>query len=213
MSKKRNLNSLIKIALLGAIAFIIMLFEFPIPGFPPFLKLDFSDLPALIGGFALGPVAGIMVELIKNILNVVMHGTTTGGVGELANLLVGGVFVYVASFIYHKNKTRKSAVMGLIAGTILMTIVAGVFNFYVLIPLYATLFGGLENVIGAAAVANKSINSLGTLIVIGITPFNILKGIIVSGITLALYKKVSPLIHKESLNVEQQKLREKASNL
>lgn len=213
MSKKRNLNSLIKIALLGAIAFIIMLFEFPIPGFPPFLKLDFSDLPALIGGFALGPVAGIMVELIKNILNVVMHGTTTGGVGELANLLVGGVFVYVASFIYHKNKTRKNAVMGLIAGTILMTIVAGVFNFYVLIPLYATLFGGLENVIGAAAVANKSINSLGTLIVIGITPFNILKGIIVSGITLALYKKVSPLIHKESLNVEQQKLREKASNL
>jgi riboflavin transporter len=94
-----------------------------------------------------------------------------------------------------------------------MTIVAGVFNFYVLIPLYATLFGGIENVIGAAAVANKSINSLGTLIVIGITPFNILKGIIVSGITLALYKKVSPLIHKESLNVEQQKLREKASNL
>jgi riboflavin transporter len=213
MTKKTSLNSLIKISLLGAIAFILMLLEFPIPGFPPFLKLDFSDLPALIGGFALGPVAGVTVELIKNVLNLIMHGTTTGGIGELANLLVGGVFVYVASLIYHKNKTKKSAVVGLIAGTIAMTVVAGVFNYYVLIPLYAKLFGGLENVIGAAAAANKAITSLGTLIVIGITPFNILKGVVVSTITLAIYKKVSPLIHKESLNVEQQKLKGKASNL
>lgn len=213
MSKKKNLNSLIKISLLGAIAFIIMLFEFPIPGFPPFLKLDFSDLPALIGGFALGPVAGVLIELIKNILNLIMHGTTTGGTGELANLLVGGIFVYVASFIYHRNKNKKNAVMGLVAGTIAMTVVAGAFNYFILIPLYATLFGGLENVIGAAAVANKAINSLGTLIVIGITPFNILKGIVVSGITLALYKKVSPLIHKENVNLEQKKLKGETSNL
>jgi riboflavin transporter len=213
MSKKRNLNSLIKISLLGAIAFILMLLEFPIPGVPPFLKLDFSDLPALIGGFALGPIAGVVVELIKNILHVVIRGTTTGGTGELANLLVGGVFVYVASLIYHKNKTKKNAIMGLMVGTIVMTVVAGIFNYYILIPLYATLFGGLENVIGAAAVANKAITSLSTLIILGITPFNIFKGIVVSGVTLAMYKKVSPLIHRESLNVEQEKLRGKASNL
>lgn len=213
MKRKTNLNSLIKISLLGAIAFILMLFEFPIPGFPPFLKLDLSDLPALIGGFALGPVAGIIVELIKNILNVILHGSSTGGTGELANFLVGGTFVGVASFVYHRGKTRKNAIIGLISGTIAMTLVAGLFNYFVLIPLYATMFGGLNNVIGAAAAANKSIDSLASLIVIGITPFNILKGAVVSVITFASYKKVSPLIHKESLNLEQQKLKEKASNL
>ncbi|WP_291571394.1 ECF transporter S component [Clostridium sp. UBA4548] len=213
MKKKTNLNSLIKISLLGAIAFILMLFEFPIPGFPPFLKLDFSDLPALIGGFALGPVAGIIIEFIKNVLNIILHGSSTGGVGEFANFLVGGVFVYVASWVYHKDKSRKKAIIGLISGTIAMTLVAGLFNYFILIPIYAKLFGGLNNVIGAAAAANKSISSLASLIVIGITPFNILKGAAVSVITFASYKKVSPLIHKESLALEQQKLKEKAGNI
>lgn len=213
MTKKKNLNTLIKISLLGAMAFILMLFEFPIPGFPPFLKLDFSDLPALIGAFALGPISGVVIELIKNILNLTMHGTTTGGIGELANFLVGGVFVYVAAFIYHKNKTRKSALIGLISGTIAMTIVAAVFNYTVLLPLYAVLFGGMDNVIGAATSGNKNINSVMSLIVIGITPFNILKGVVVSGITFASYKKVSPLIHKENFKVEQDKLKQKVNNI
>jgi len=211
MTRRTSLNSLVKISLLGAMAFILMLFEFPIPGFPPFLKLDFSDLPALIGAFALGPVSGIIIELIKNILNFLIHGSTTGGIGEIANFLVGGVFVYVASLIYHKDKTRKNAIIGLIVGTISMTVIAGVFNYYVLLPLYAKLFGGAENVIAASG--SKNITSFMSLIVIGITPFNIIKGVVVSIITFASYKKVSPLIHKESLNIEQEKLRRKASNL
>ncbi|HCO73413.1 MAG TPA: hemolysin [Clostridium sp.] len=128
MNTSKNVNRLVKISLLVAIAFILMLFEFPIPGFPPFLKLDLSDLPALIGGFALGPVAGVIIEGGKVILNLVFHGTYTGGVGEFANFLIGGSFVFVASYVYHKNKTKKSAIIGLILGTIIMTIVVLIFG-------------------------------------------------------------------------------------
>lgn len=203
MKTSKNVNRLVKISLLVAMAFILMLFEFPIPGFPPFLKLDFSDLPALIGGFALGPVAGVIIEGGKVILNLVFHGSYTGGVGEFANFLVGGSFVFVASYIYHKNKTKKSAIIGLIIGTIVMTIVGALLNYYILIPLYATIMGGMSNVIGFAAEGNSSIGSLVGIIVLGITPFNIIKGAIVSLITFVSYKRISPLISRENILAEQ----------
>ena len=203
MKTSKNVNRLVKISLLVAMAFVLMLFEFPIPGFPPFLKLDFSDLPALIGGFALGPVAGVIIEGGKVILNLVFHGSYTGGVGELANFLVGGSFVFVASYIYHKNKTKKNAIIGLIIGTIVMTIVGALFNYYILIPLYATIMGGMSNVIGFSAEGNSNIGSLVGIIVLGITPFNIIKGAIVSLITFVSYKRISPLISRENILAEQ----------
>ncbi|MEG0132711.1 MAG: ECF transporter S component [Clostridium sp.] len=203
MNKSKNVNRLVKISLLVAMGFVLMLFDFPIPGFPPFLKLDLSDLPALIGGFALGPVAGVIVEGGKVILNLVFSGSITGGVGEFANFLIGGTFVYVAAFIYHRNKTKKSAAIGLILGTIAMTIVGAVFNYYILIPLYGTIMGGMSNVIGASAEGNANISSLAGIIVLGITPFNILKGVLVSVITFASYKKISPLINRENSIMEQ----------
>ncbi|MEG1256786.1 ECF transporter S component [Clostridium sp.] len=203
MNTSKNVNKLVKISLLVAMAFVLMLFEFPIPGLPPFLKLDFSDLPALIGGFALGPIAGVMVEGGKVVLNLVFSGSITGGVGEFANFLVGGTFVYVASFIYHRNKTKKSAVIGLILGTITMTVVGAVFNYYILLPLYGTIMGGMSNLIGASAEGNASINSLAGIIVLGITPFNILKGVLVSVVTFVSYKRISPLINKENSLMEQ----------
>ncbi|HAK41441.1 MAG TPA: ECF transporter S component [Clostridium sp.] len=203
MKTSKNVNRLVKISLLVAMAFILMLFEFPIPGFPPFLKLDFSDLPALIGGFALGPVAGVIIEGGKVILNLVFHGSYTGGVGEFANFLVGGSFVFVASYIYHKNKTKKNAIIGLIIGTIVMTIVGALFNYYILIPLYATIMGGMSNVIGFSAEGNSNIGSLVGIIVLGITPFNIIKGAIVSLITFVSYKRISPLISRENILAEQ----------
>ena len=203
MKTSKNVNRLVKISLLVAMAFILMLFEFPIPGFPPFLKLDFSDLPALIGGFALGPVAGVIIEGGKVILNLVFHGSYTGGVGELANFLVGGSFVFVASYIYHKNKTKKNAIIGLIIGTIVMTIVGALLNYYILIPLYATIMGGMSNVIGFSAEGNSNIGSLVGIIVLGITPFNIIKGAIVSLITFVSYKRISPLISRENILAEQ----------
>ncbi len=203
MKTSKNVNRLVKISLLVAMAFVLMLFEFPIPGFPPFLKLDFSDLPALIGGFALGPVAGVIIEGGKVILNLVFHGSYTGGVGEFANFLIGGSFVFVASYIYHKNKTKKNAIIGLIIGTIVMTIVGALLNYYILIPLYATIMGGMSNVIGFAAEGNSGIGSLAGIIVLGITPFNIIKGVVVSLITFVSYKRISPLISRENILAEQ----------
>ncbi|MFR1709854.1 MAG: ECF transporter S component [Clostridium sp.] len=203
MNTSKNVNRLVKISLLVAMAFILMLFDFPVPGFPPFLKFDISDLPPLIGGFALGPVPGVIIEGGKVILNMVFHGSYTGGVGEFANFLVGGSFVFVASFIYHKNKTRKNAIIGLISGTIVMTIIGAVFNYYILIPLYATIMGGMGNVIGSAAEGNSSISSLSGIIALGITPFNIIKGSIVSLITFVSYKRISPLINKENILTKQ----------
>jgi riboflavin transporter FmnP len=203
MKTSKNVNRLVKISLLVAMAFVLMLFEVPIPGFPPFLKLDFSDLPALIGGFALGPVAGVLIEGGKVILNLVFQGSYTGGVGEVANFLIGGSFVFVASYVYHKNKTKKNAIIGLVLGTIAMTIVGAVFNYYILIPLYATIMGGMGNVIGSAAEGNSSIGSIAGIIVLGITPFNIIKGTIVSLITFVSYKRISPLISRENVLMEQ----------
>lgn len=203
MNMSKNVNRLVKISLLVAMAFILMLFEFPVPGFPPFLKFDLSDLPPLIGGFALGPIAGVIIEGGKVILNLVFNGTYTGGVGEFANFLVGGSFVFVASFIYHKNKTRKNAIIGLILGTIVMTIIGAIFNYYILIPLYATIMGGMGNVVGSAAEGNSNISSLAGIIVLGITPFNIIKGAVVSLITFVSYKRISPLINKENILTEQ----------
>lgn len=203
MNTSKNVNKLVKISMLTAMAFVLMLFEFPIPGFPPFLKLDFSDLPALIGGLALGPVAGVIVEGGKIVLNLAFNGTYTAGIGELANFLVGGVFVFVASFIYHINKAKKSAILGLIAGTLAMTIVGALFNYYILLPFYATVMGGMSNVVGSAAEGNSNISSVLGVVVLGITPFNILKGAIVSIITFISYKRLSPLLNKENVMVDQ----------
>lgn len=205
MNQSQKLNRLVKISLLVAIAAVLMLLEFPIPIFPGFLKFDLSDLPALIGGFALGPVAGVIIEGGKVLLNTLFTGSITGGVGEVANFLIGGSFVFVASYMYHKEKTKKNAAIGLVMGTIVMTIVGAVFNYFVLIPLYATLFGGMDTIIGMSAESNSAISNLGGVILLGITPFNILKGSVVSLVTFVTYKKVSPLINKENMLLDQKK--------
>ena len=205
MNQSQKLNRLVKISLLVAIAAVLMLLEFPIPIFPGFLKIDLSDLPALIGGFALGPVAGVIIEGGKVLLNTLFTGSITGGVGEVANFLIGGSFVFVASYMYHKEKTKKNAAIGLIMGTIVMTIVGAVFNYFILIPLYATLFGGMDAIIGMSAESNSAISNLGGVILLGITPFNILKGSVVSLVTFVTYKKVSPLINKENMLLDQKK--------
>ncbi|MCD5411179.1 MAG: ECF transporter S component, partial [Clostridiales bacterium] len=118
---KFTTHAIVKIAILGAIAFGIMLIQFPIPIFPAFLKIDLSDVVALVGGFAIGPVAGVVVQLIKVLLHFIIR-TSTGGVGELANFIIGASFVFPAAFIYHMKKDKKHALVGLIVGTITMTI-------------------------------------------------------------------------------------------
>lgn len=190
---KLNLNTQIKVALLAVIAFIIMTLEVAIPIFPGFLKLDVSDLPAVVAGFALGPVAGVLVELVKNLLHLMK--TTTSGVGELANFVVGAAFVIPAAAIYWTEKTKVRAVIGLVVGTLTMTIAGALMNYFVILPFYAKVMP-LDEIIAFSAMANHAIVDIPSLILYGIVPFNLFKGIIISVVTLVLYKRIVPILKK-----------------
>lgn len=198
--RQTNLNKMIKISLLATIAFILMFFEFPLPIFPEFLKIDLSDLPALLGTFSLGPVSGILIELLKNVLHVMFKGTSTGLVGELANFIVGSIFVVIAGIIYNMKKSKKSAILGLLAGTIVMSVCATIINYAVLLPLYAKVFKApIEAFVAMGSAINSNIKSVKDLVLLSILPFNIIKGIIASLVTIPIYKKVSPILHKEEV--------------
>lgn len=178
---KNNLNKLVKIALLGAIAAILMLFEFPIFLSYDWLKMDLGDLPVLIGAFAYGPIAGVIIELLKIVINTMLSGTYSGFVGEFANFLFGVALVVPAAFIYHRNKSKKTAVIGMITGSILMEIIAIIININVLIPLYGLHFDAAENFAYATA---------------GLIPFNTIKCVLVCVITFVLYKRLSVSVFK-----------------
>ncbi|SDZ18148.1 Riboflavin transporter FmnP [Proteiniborus ethanoligenes] len=196
-SKKMSTRTMVKTSVLSVLAFLIMYFEMPLWFTPPFLKVDLSDIPALIGAFSLGPVAGVVIELIKNILNVAIEGTTTGAVGELANFFVGGIFVFVAGVIYKKDRTFKGAIIGMLVATVAMTAAASILNYYFLIPFYAKLFGApVETFVEMGSKVNKYVTDYRSFILFGIVPFNFLKGIMVSAITIPLYKRVSPILHR-----------------
>jgi riboflavin transporter FmnP len=200
--RDEKLVKLIKISLLSVMAFLLMYIELPLPIFPDFLKIDVSDLPALLGAFALGPVAGVIIEFFKNILHGMLAGKTAF-VGELANFLVGGCLVYVAGYVYKIRKSKNGAIVALLIGTIVMSIFAGVLNYFVVLPLYEKVLGfPIGVVVGMGSKINHSIVDLRSFIVLSIIPFNLLKGVIVSAVTLALYKRVSPLLHKEHMELK-----------
>ena len=180
VSKERwTTKAMVKISILGVLAFVLMLFEMPLAWIaPPFIQLDISDLPALLGSFALGPVAGVIIQFLKNILKLVFVGSGTGAVGELANFIVGSTFAFTAGLIYLRKKTFKSAVIGLIAGTLVMSIVITIANYYVMFPFYAKLFGWpLEEFVNMGTAINENIVDLKTLMIYSIFLFNILKGL------------------------------------
>ncbi len=176
--KSSKSKYMVKIGMLSAIAFILQ-FLGSIIGFKVggFLEIELSDLPALIGGFALGPVAGVLVELIKNLLHSFM--TTTGFVGEFANFMVNGIFVLTASLIYIKNKTRKRALIGMLTAIVIMTLSATLINLYIMLPMYMP-----------TADFNTKLNLVLTLI----TPFNFVRGIVLSLLTFFLYKRIRPIL-------------------
>lgn len=134
-TSRRSVRYLTRVGILSALAFLVMLFEFPLPFFADFLKIDFSDAIALVGGVALGPIAAISIELIKNLLNLVLH-STTGGIGEIANFLVGVALVLPITIVYRKFKTNLSLVLGMVLGALSMVIVASAANYFVLLPLW-----------------------------------------------------------------------------
>ncbi|WP_057977046.1 ECF transporter S component [Caloramator mitchellensis] len=194
--KSKNLSKTIKVSLLSAFALILMFFEFALPIFPDFLKIDLSDVPALIGAFALGPMAGIMIEFVKNLIHFAVKNQTAG-IGEAANFLVGVSFVLPAALIYRKNKTKTGAIYAVICGIISMGVTASLLNYYIFLPLYEkVLHFPIDAIVGIAAKVNPAIKDINTLIVYSILPFNLVKGLIASAVTILIYKRVSPILHK-----------------
>lgn len=208
---KERVLSTRKIAVIGvfsAIAAVLMLFDFPVPFAPPFYKLDFSELPALIGTFAYGPVAGVMIELCKTLLKLFMKGTTTAFVGDLANFSIGCSFLLPASIVYLLKKTKRNAVIGCITGTLVMTVVGTAFNALYLLPKFAQLYGmPLDAIIGMGTAINQTITNVSSFVMMAVAPLNLLKGTTISVITLLVYKKLSPVL-KADAPVEAQTKRE-----
>lgn len=194
-SKERiGVRGVVQIGMLSAIAIVLMQFEVPLPFAPPFYKIDFSEIPVLIGCFVMGPLAGAIVELIKVILNVVISGTTTGGVGDIANFLIGCAMCVPAGMIYKKYHTRKSALAGMAVGTVFMTVIGCILNAYVLLPVYAKAFEmPIDALVAMGTAVNHSITSLSTFVIFAVAPFNLLKGVLVSFIVFLIYKKISPI--------------------
>ena len=194
---RMNIHTLAKISILGALSCIVMLLEFPLPIAPPFYELDFSEVVVLIGGFALGPGAAVCIEGLKILLNLLINGTITMGVGEFGNFLIGCSFVLPAILIYQKEKTKKHALIGLGVGIVMMTVVGAIVNYFILIPAYTTFANiPLDVIIGMGKAIHSGIDGLLALIVVCVVPFNLIKGTLVSAIVFLSYKKVSPLLKK-----------------
>lgn len=181
----KNTNKMVKISLLSAIALILMYFDFPLPFLPAWLKIDLSDVPALLGAFGFGPLAGVLIELIKNILIVLVKGTQTGLVGETANFIIGVALILPASFVYSRNKSKKGAILGMVLGAVCMEVVAIIANVYFLLPAYGMQMSPAESM---------------KYVTMGLLPFNGIKSVLVSVVTYALYKRVSVSIFKAEPN-------------
>lgn len=193
--KKRKLSTrvLVKVGLLSAVAFLLMFIEMPIPGlFPYFLKIDISDMPALIAGLAMGPAAGICVEIVKNFLHTIV-ATTTGGVGEIANIIVGSAFVVATSVVYRRKKDFKSLVIGFVCGTLAIIAVGSIVNYFFLLPFYGQLMG-MDAIISLGKAVNPNVHNLLTFVIWFIAPFNLIKGVMISILSIPLYKKLERLI-------------------
>lgn len=184
-------------AIFACMAGVLMLFELPLFFAPNFYKLDISEMPVLICTFYLGPVAGVMTELVKIMVKLLIKGTTTAYVGDFANFVVGCSFVLPASIIYHAKPGKKTALIGMAVGTIILTIFGSIFNGLYLIPKFAQLYGmPLEAIVAMGTKVNAAITNVSTLVVFAVVPFNLLKGIVVSALTFLLYKRISPILHK-----------------
>ena len=194
-TKKLNTRKIAQMGMLGAIAVVLMLFEIPLPFAPSFYEIDFSEVPVLIGCFTMGPMAGVIIELLKIILNLCINGTVTAGVGELANFVIGCALVVPAAIIYKKKKTKKGAIVGLVTGTLFMTFAGCFINAYVMLPTYAKAFGmPIEALVEMGSAVNASITDLFTFVMFAVVPFNLLKGVLVSIIVLLIYKKISQIL-------------------
>ena len=194
-NKLMSTKNVVLMGMFGALAGVLMIFEIPLPFIAPsFYGLDLSEVPILVGTFALGPVAVAVMEIVKILVKLVLKPTSTGFVGEFANLAVGCSLILPAGILYRFNKTKKGAVLGMAAGTVMMAVVGVVINALIMIPFYSNLMP-LETIIQAGAAINPAISNVWTFAIICVGPFNIIKGVTVSLITALVYKRISVIIH------------------
>lgn len=187
-------------ALFSAISCVLMFIEIPIPLMPPFLKLDISAVPIMIGAFAFGPLEGVLMALIKAMVHLL--STQTAGIGELADFIITGSFALTAGIIYAKNKTKKGALMASLASIVSITIMGTIANYFILLPFYATAMNmPLDSILKICQAVNPAISSLETYILLGILPFNMFKGTIIAVVTFIVYKKISKQLHKFVSNI------------
>ena len=185
-------------AMLSAVAFALMFIEMPIPALiPSFVKLDISDLPELLAAFSLGPVYGVAVTFLKNLLHILIKGTSSAYVGELFNFLMGSVFAFTAGVIYQRKKSRITALLGAVVGAVLMAVLSVPLNFYLVYPAYVVCYGlPLEAIIGMYQAILPSADSLIKCLVIFNLPFTFFKGMLDVALCFLIYKPLSPLLHK-----------------
>lgn len=186
-----------KIAVTGiftAMAVVLMYLEFSVPFMPPFLKFDFSELPVLVGSFALGPAYGIVIELLKNLIHLPV--TATSGIGEMSNFITGSIYVFAAGKFYEKHRTRKGAIISMLIATLMLGIIAVPFNYFITLPLYGSILNySTEAIVGMSAAVNPMITDKTSLVLWAFLPFNILKGLVIGFITFWVYKPISKLIN------------------
>lgn len=189
---------LVVAAMLSAVAFVLMYIEVAIPALiPNFVKMDISDLPALLGAFSLGPVYGIVISLLKNVLHALIKGTSTGYVGELCNFLLGAAFAFSAGIIYKHKKSKKNALIGALVGSVVMGLISLPVNYFITYPLYIRLYfgGSTEACVGLYQAILPSADTLFKCLTIFNVPFTIAKGLLCSVICFLIYKPLSPILH------------------
>ena len=195
--KKDTTHNLTVAAMLSAVAFILMFIEFPIPMLiPAFIKMDFSDLPALLGAFALGPVYGVIISFMKNLLHIVIKGTSTACVGELSNFILGAIFSAVAGYLYQHHKSRKTAIIGAVAGAVAMGVLSVPSNYFVVYPAYVQFYHmPLEAILGMYQAILPSADSLIKCLILFNLPFTLVKGLLDAVLCMLIYKPLSPILH------------------
>ena len=204
MNQKRHLNvkNVVLIAMFSALAAVLETLQVPVPFAPPFYKLDFAELPVLIGAFAMGPVPAVLIAVVKNILKLFLNGTSTYYVGEVANIIGSVFFAVPAALIYRKHKTKKMAMVGLGVSVLSATVGAVLVNCFITLPAYALFsfgsVGAIGNFIAMGTKVNPAITNIYTFAVFAIVPFNLLKCGLNAVVTALVYKRVSVILHADT---------------
>lgn len=191
MKKRTDIRKMTSTAMLSAVATVLMFFSFSVPLMPSFIKMDLSELPALIASFTFGPIAGVSVCLVKNLINVFF--TTTGGVGEVSNFLLGAMFVAPAGFIYQKMRTKKGAMIASVVGAATMAGLSLVTNYYIVYPVYTNIMP-MEVIIGAYSAINPNVTNLWQALLWFNVPYTFIKGMLSVVITMLIYKPLAPIL-------------------